>query len=144
MAARLCFSIRWVALTTPCGRRGAGIVRGVSSAIWLQRAGAQVTIIDPVQDRHRHVAMGSGRAGPLCAVAPVTAPGLIAKAPRDAANPDVPLYLRRCPICRACCRGWANICVWRTTGQPAGSRRVLRLSGDSVDSTKADRRSGPV
>ncbi|WP_304950651.1 NAD(P)/FAD-dependent oxidoreductase [Sulfitobacter sp.] len=71
---------------------GAGIV-GVSSAIWLQRAGAQVTIIDRAAPG---TGTSHGNAGVLaaCAVAPVTAPGLIAKAPAMLLNPDVPLYLR--------------------------------------------------
>ncbi|HBR36557.1 MAG TPA: FAD-dependent oxidoreductase, partial [Sulfitobacter pontiacus] len=71
---------------------GAGIV-GVSSAIWLQRAGAQVTIIDRAAPG---TGTSHGNAGVLaaCAVAPVIAPGLIAKAPAMLLNPDVPLYLR--------------------------------------------------
>ena len=61
---------------------GAGIV-GVSSAIWLHRAAPGT-------------GTSHGNAGVLaaCAVAPVTAPGLIAKAPAMLLNPDVPLYLR--------------------------------------------------
>ena len=71
---------------------GAGIV-GVSSAIWLQRAGAQVTIIDRAEPGK---GTSHGNAGVLaaCAVAPVTAPGLLTKAPMMLMHPDVPLYLR--------------------------------------------------
>lgn len=71
---------------------GAGIV-GVSSAIWLQRAGAQVTIIDRTGPGK---GTSHGNAGVLAAsgVAPVTGPGLLRKAPFMLLDRDVPLYLR--------------------------------------------------
>lgn len=71
---------------------GAGIV-GVSSAIWLQRAGAQVTLIDRAGPG---TGTSHGNAGVLaaCAVAPVTGPGLITKAPAMLLDRDTPLYLR--------------------------------------------------
>lgn len=71
---------------------GAGIV-GVSTAIWLRRAGIDVTVID-------RGAPGSGtshgNAGVLaaCAMVPVTSPGLITKAPGMLLNPDFPLFMR--------------------------------------------------
>ena len=73
---------------------GAGIV-GVSTAIWLRRKGADVTIVDrnaPGDDR----ATSYGNAGVLaaCSVAPVTAPGLVLKGPRMALDPNFPLFLR--------------------------------------------------
>lgn len=72
---------------------GAGIV-GVSTGIWLRRiSDAEVTIIDrlPPGEGTSH-----GNAGVLaaCSVAPVTAPGLVKKAPRMLANPDFPLFIR--------------------------------------------------
>ena len=71
---------------------GAGIVV-VSSAIWLQRAGAQVTIIDRTGPGK---GTSHGNAGVLAAsgVAPVTGPGLLRKAPFMLLDRDVPLYLR--------------------------------------------------
>ncbi len=71
---------------------GAGIV-GVSTAIWLQRAGADVTIIDRAGPGK---GTSHGNAGVLAAAAmvPVTTPGLIKKAPGMLFNPDFPLYLR--------------------------------------------------
>ena len=71
---------------------GAGIV-GVSSAIWLQRAGAQVTVIDRAGPGK---GTSHGNAGVLAAsgVAPVTGPGLLRKAPFMLLDRDVPLYLR--------------------------------------------------
>lgn len=72
---------------------GAGIV-GVSTGIWLRRfSDAEVTIIDrlPPGEGTSH-----GNAGVLasCSVAPVTAPGLVRKAPRMLMNPDFPLFMR--------------------------------------------------
>ncbi len=71
---------------------GAGIV-GVSTAIWLQRSGFRVTLID----REGPAAGTSyGNAGILAAAAvvPVTVPGLLKKAPGMLFNPDEPLFLR--------------------------------------------------
>lgn len=72
---------------------GAGIV-GVSTAIWLQRAGgARVTLID----REGPAAGTSyGNAGVLAAgaVVPVTTPGLIWKAPGMLFDPMKPLFLK--------------------------------------------------
>ena len=71
---------------------GAGIV-GVSTAIWLRRAGIEVTLIDrgaPGQGT------SYGNAGVLanCSMVPVTVPGLIRKGPRYALDPNFPLFLR--------------------------------------------------
>lgn len=71
---------------------GAGIV-GVSTAIWAQRAGADVTLID----RDGPAAGASfGNAGVLAAsaVVPVTTPGLLGHAPGMLFNPDKPLFLK--------------------------------------------------
>lgn len=71
---------------------GAGIV-GVSTAIWLQRAGHQVVLID----REGPAAGTShGNAGLLasCAVVPVTGPGLIRKAPGMVLSPRQPVFLK--------------------------------------------------
>ena len=71
---------------------GAGIV-GVSAAIWLQRQGHKVVLID----REGPAAGTSyGNAGVLaaCSVVPVTVPGLVAKAPRMLFSADAPLFLR--------------------------------------------------
>lgn len=71
---------------------GAGI-NGVATAIWLQRAGFDVTLID----REGPAAGTShGNAGVLAAGAmiPVTVPGLLAKAPKMLFDPMQPLYLR--------------------------------------------------
>ncbi|MEO9895592.1 MAG: FAD-dependent oxidoreductase [Paracoccaceae bacterium] len=71
---------------------GAGIV-GVSCAIWLQRAGHDVTIVDRSGPAN---GTSHGNAGVLAAgaVVPVTVPGLLRKAPRMLFDPDGALFLR--------------------------------------------------
>jgi D-amino-acid dehydrogenase len=71
---------------------GAGI-NGVSSAIWLQRAGHNVVLID----RDGPAAGTSyGNAGVLAAgsIIPVTTPGLLGKIPKMLFNRNAPLFVR--------------------------------------------------
>jgi len=71
---------------------GAGIV-GVSTALWLCRAGKTVTLIDrlPPGEGTSH-----GNAGVLaaCSIVPVTTPGLVGKSPKLLLDSDFPLFLR--------------------------------------------------
>ena len=71
---------------------GAGIV-GVSTAIWLRRSGADVTLVDRAKPG---TGTSHGNAGVLaaCSMVPVTAPGLIKKAPGMLMDRDFPLYMR--------------------------------------------------
>ncbi|MEM7438916.1 MAG: FAD-dependent oxidoreductase [Pseudomonadota bacterium] len=71
---------------------GAGIV-GVSTAIWLQRAGFDVTVVDRAGPAS---ATSFGNAGVLAAGAfvPVTVPGLMRKVPGMLWSRDEPLFLR--------------------------------------------------
>ena len=71
---------------------GAGIV-GVATAIWLQREGHDVILIDRAGPAE---GASSGNGGVLasCAVVPVTVPGLIWKAPMMLLSPDQPLFLK--------------------------------------------------
>ncbi|WP_193183173.1 NAD(P)/FAD-dependent oxidoreductase [Nisaea sediminum] len=71
---------------------GAGIV-GVSTAIWLQRDGHDVTLVDKVGPAG---GTSYGNAGLLASasIVPVTAPGLLKKVPKMLFNPDQPLFLR--------------------------------------------------
>lgn len=71
---------------------GAGIV-GVSTALWLQRAGSKVTLIDRIGPAGG-TSYGNGGILAACAVVPVTVPGLMAKAPRMLFDPDQPLFLK--------------------------------------------------
>ena len=70
---------------------GCGIV-GVSSAIWLQRAGFDVTLVDKTGPA---AGAAYGNAGVLaaCSVVPVTVPGLLAKAPGMLIKRDSPLFM---------------------------------------------------
>ncbi|MFK7836829.1 MAG: NAD(P)/FAD-dependent oxidoreductase [Sulfitobacter sp.] len=71
---------------------GAGIV-GVSTGIWLRRAGVEVTIVDRGAPG---TGTSHGNAGVLaaCAMVPVTGPGLMRKAPGMVLNKDFPLFMR--------------------------------------------------
>lgn len=71
---------------------GAGIV-GVSSAIWLQRAGHEVTLVDRMDGALR---TSYGNAGVLAAgaILPVPVPGLAQKLPKMVFSRDEPLFLQ--------------------------------------------------
>ncbi|MEJ6397461.1 NAD(P)/FAD-dependent oxidoreductase [Yoonia sp. 208BN28-4] len=71
---------------------GAGIV-GVSTALYLQRDGFDVSLIDKVGPA---AAASYGNAGVLAsgAIVPVAVPGLLRKAPRMLLDRDEPLFLR--------------------------------------------------
>ncbi|MFK7852949.1 MAG: NAD(P)/FAD-dependent oxidoreductase [Granulosicoccus sp.] len=71
---------------------GAGIV-GVSTALWLSRAGKQVTLIDRLAPGEG-TSHGNGGVLASCAIVPVTSPGLVGKAPRLLMNAEFPLFLR--------------------------------------------------
>ncbi|MDP5217553.1 FAD-dependent oxidoreductase [Ruegeria sp. 2205SS24-7] len=71
---------------------GAGIV-GVSAAIWLQREGHEVILIDR-KGPAEGTSYGNGGVLASCSVVPVTTPGLIAKAPKMLLSADQPLFLR--------------------------------------------------
>lgn len=114
---------------------GAGIV-GVSTALWLQRSGHGVTIVDRGIARDR---ASYGNAGLLasCAVVPVTVPGLLRKAPRMVLDPDQPLFVK-----------WSylpKITPWLTRylshGRASEARRIAgalaALVGDSLEDHQA-------
>ena len=71
---------------------GAGIV-GVSTAIWLQRSGAAVTLIDRDEPGF---ATSYGNAGILAtaSIVPVPTPGILLKVPEMLFNNKKPLFLR--------------------------------------------------
>ena len=71
---------------------GAGIV-GVSTAIWLQRGGHRVILIDR-KGPGEGTSHGNGGVLATCSMVPVTGPGLIRKAPGMLMNPDQPLFLK--------------------------------------------------
>jgi D-amino-acid dehydrogenase len=71
---------------------GAGIV-GVSSALWLQRAGHEVVLVDRLGIGE---ATSQGNAGVVacCAIVPVTEPALLRKLPGYLFGSDGPLFVR--------------------------------------------------
>ena len=77
---------------------GAGI-NGISTAIWLQRFGHDVTLVDRAEPG---TGTSYGNAGILAAgaVLPVTVPGLIAKIPKMVLSKNSPLFLRWCYLPR--------------------------------------------
>lgn len=71
---------------------GAGIV-GVSTALWLQRDGHDVTLIDRLGPGEG-TSHGNGGVLASCSIVPVTVPGLIWKAPKMLFSPNQPLFLK--------------------------------------------------
>lgn len=71
---------------------GAGIV-GIATALWLQRDGHTVTLIDKVGPG---AGASQGNAGVLASgsLVPVTVPGLLKKAPRMLMSKNQPLFLK--------------------------------------------------
>ena len=71
---------------------GAGIV-GVSTAIWLQRDGHKVILIDR-EGPAAGTSYGNGGVLAACGIVPVNAPGLLKTAPGMLMRADSPLFLR--------------------------------------------------
>ncbi|MEP4197304.1 MAG: FAD-dependent oxidoreductase [Aliishimia sp.] len=71
---------------------GAGIV-GVSTAIWLQRDGHKVILIDRLEPGEG-TSYGNGGVLASCSMVPVTGPGLIKRAPKMLFSPNQPLFMK--------------------------------------------------
>ncbi|MFZ1815039.1 MAG: FAD-binding oxidoreductase [Rhizobiaceae bacterium] len=71
---------------------GAGIV-GVSAAIWLQRDGHDVTLIDKAGPGEG-ASFGNGGVLASCSIVPVSVPGLIWKAPGMLFSSNQPLFIK--------------------------------------------------
>ena len=71
---------------------GAGIV-GVSTAIWLQRSGHDVILIDK-SGPASGTSFGNGGVLASCSILPVATPGIISKAPKMLLDPRQPLFLK--------------------------------------------------
>ncbi|MBO9420768.1 FAD-binding oxidoreductase [Labrenzia sp. R4_2] len=71
---------------------GAGII-GVSTAIWMQREGHKVILIDKAGPGEG-ASHGNGGVLASCSMIPVTVPGLILKAPGMLFSPNQPLFLK--------------------------------------------------
>lgn len=114
---------------------GAGIV-GISTAIWLRRAGLEVTVIDRGLPG---TGTSHGNAGVLaaCSMVPVTAPGLLRKAPMMMLNSNFPLFLRWSYVPRLL--PWLR--RYMSHANDADTRRIARgltpIVGDSVEQHKS-------
>ena len=114
---------------------GAGIV-GVSTAIWLQRAGHEVLLLDKGKP-----GMGAsfGNAGLLAqwAMTPVNTPGLWKDAPRYLIDPNGPLFMKWLQIPKLL--PWITKFMSHATDH--GARRIvdnlIPLVSDSVDQHKS-------
>ncbi|MGB1390596.1 MAG: NAD(P)/FAD-dependent oxidoreductase [Paracoccaceae bacterium] len=71
---------------------GAGIV-GVSTAIWLQREGHRVILIDR-EGPAAGASHGNGGVLASCSIIPVAGPGLISKIPGMLLSPSQPLFMK--------------------------------------------------
>lgn len=114
---------------------GAGIV-GVSTGIWLRRAGAEVTIVDRGGPGE---GTSHGNAGVLASVAvvPVTGPGLMKKAPSMLMSRDFPLFMRWSYLPRL--MPW--LMKYMSNANDSDTRRISRgiagIVSDSVAQHKA-------
>ncbi len=114
---------------------GAGIV-GVSTAIWLQRLGREVLLLD--RDTPGQAA-SFGNSGLLAAwaVAPVTSPSLWREAPRYLVDPDGPLFMRWSHLPKMA--PWMLKFLSHATDK--GTRRIVDaisgLVGDTVEQHKS-------
>ena len=71
---------------------GAGIV-GVSTALWLQRDGHEVTLIDRAGPAEG-TSCGNGGVLASAGIVPITGPGLMRKAPKMLFDPKQPLFMK--------------------------------------------------
>lgn len=114
---------------------GAGIV-GISTAIWLRRAGVEVTVIDRGLPG---TGTSHGNAGVLasCSMVPVTAPGLLHKAPMMLLNNNFPLFLRWSYLPRLL--PWLR--RYMANANDSDTRRIAKaltpIVGDSVEQHKS-------
>lgn len=110
---------------------GAGIV-GVSTGIWLARAGVKVTLVDrqPPGEGTSH-----GNAGVLasCSMVPVTSPGLARKAPKLLMDKDFPLFLRWSYLPRLAPWLWRYMSYANDADTQRISEKLAFIVGDSVE-----------
>ncbi|OIQ32748.1 MAG: FAD-binding oxidoreductase [Alphaproteobacteria bacterium MedPE-SWcel] len=114
---------------------GAGIV-GAASAIWLRRAGMEVTLVDKGAPG-RGASYGNACILARCAMVPVTTPGLVAKGPKYLLDPDFPLFMRWSYLPRLL--PWLT--RYLTHANDTETRRIAKgvaaIVGDSVEQHKA-------
>ena len=109
---------------------GAGIV-GVSTAIWLQRDGHKVILIDR-EGPAAGASHGNGGVLASCSIIPVAVPGLLRKAPGMLFSPDQPLFMKWSYLPKL--MPWL-VSFLKTTNETAVRRRAAALApiiGDSL------------
>ncbi len=109
---------------------GAGIV-GVSTAIWLQRDGHKVILIDKAGPAEG-TSYGNGGVLASCACVPVTGPGLVKKAPKMALDPNQPLFLRWSYLARLAPWLWKYLSHANEADTRRISAAVAGIVGDSL------------
>ena len=109
---------------------GAGII-GVSTALHLQRDGADVTLIDRA-DPGEGASWGNGGVLASCSIVPVPVPGLLRKAPGMLLDRDAPLFLRWSHLPRLA--PWLRRYLAHGTREQAErtARALLPIIGDSL------------
>ncbi|GAA4225527.1 D-amino-acid dehydrogenase [Sagittula marina] len=110
---------------------GAGIV-GVSTAIWLQRAGHAVTLIDR-KGPGEGTSHGNGGVLASAALVPVPTPGLWKRAPRMLLDPHEPLFLKWGYLPRLL--PWLTRYMGEATAEGVAkrARAILPIIGDSLN-----------
>ena len=109
---------------------GAGIV-GVSAAVWLQREGHDVTLVDRGEPGEG-TSYGNGGVLASCGIVPVTVPGLLGKAPRMLLDPRQPLFVkwRHLPKLAPWLGRYLGHCTPEKTRRAADA--LFALTGDSL------------
>ncbi|MFY0616118.1 NAD(P)/FAD-dependent oxidoreductase [Shimia sp.] len=114
---------------------GAGI-NGAASALWLRRAGCEVTLIDRAAPG---MAASFGNACLLasCAMVPNATPGLARKAPGYLLDPNFPLFLKWAHLPRLAPWFMRFLGASNDTDARRISRALTSLIGDSVEQHKS-------
>lgn len=109
---------------------GAGIV-GVSTAVWLQRDGHDVVLIDRGEPGEG-TSYGNGGVLAAAGIVPVTVPGLMRKAPRMLFSRNQPLFLkwRYLPTLVPWLRRYLSHCTPEHAGRVAAA--LTPIIGDSL------------
>ncbi len=114
---------------------GAGIV-GTATALWAQRAGLNVTLIDRLGPAEG-ASFGNGGVLASCAVVPVPVPGLIRQGPGYVFDPKKPLFLKWGYVPRLL--PWLMKYIARANDRDARAtaRALTALIGDSLSDHRA-------
>jgi glycine/D-amino acid oxidase-like deaminating enzyme len=110
---------------------GAGIV-GVSTALWLARAGRRVTLVDRLAPGEG-TSHGNGGVLASCAMVPVTSPGLVGKAPGLLMNSEFPLFMRWSYLPKLAPWLWRYLSYANDSDTRRIAEHLTFIIGDSVE-----------